>query len=225
MPPATTSRPGIVSPRKRRALLVLIVTLALLLPALPVAGQGSAPVVDPNTGVLSWPELDGQPARHVEGPVEYAMVPPAGGPHNPIWQSCGAYTAPIYNEHGVHSLEHGAVWITYDPGLPAADIQRLETLANQGYIIVSPYPGLTDPVVASSWGRQIRLTGVDDPRLQAFIVEFRRNPETAPEPNATCSMGITDTMPAGEVPQQQPGTGQQQPGSDRNPRDEYKEQH
>jgi hypothetical protein len=205
----------------RRPLIALIVALVLLLPALPAAGQESEPVVDPDTGVLAWPELDRVAAQHIDGEVTYPMVPPAGGPHNPIWQSCGVYTEPIYNWHGVHSLEHGAVWITYDPSLPAADVQQLQAIANQGYIIVSPYPGLTDPVVASSWGRQIRLTGVDDPRLQQFIVEFRRNPETAPEPNATCSMGMTDTMPAGELPQQPEAADTPAQGGDI--RDEYKE--
>jgi hypothetical protein len=184
--------------------MVLVLALILLMPALPASGQGNASVTDPGTGVISWPDLDGMPAQHVDGDVLYQMIPPAGGPHNPIWQDCGVYTAPVYNEHAVHSLEHGAVWITYNPSLPAPDVQRLQGLANQGYIIVSPYPGLTDPVVVSSWGRQLRLTGADDPRLQQFIVEFRRNPATAPEPNATCSLGVTDTMPTGEMPQQQP---------------------
>lgn len=210
------------SPRVRRPLIALIIGLSLLVPGLPVAGQWGDPMLDVDTGVTSWPELDRQPARHVDGSVEYPMVPPAGGPHNAIWQSCGVYSEPIYNEHGVHSLEHGAVWITYDPALPAADVQQLASLANQGYILVSPYPGLTDPVVASSWGRQIRLSGVDDPRLEQFIVDFRRNPATAPEPNATCSLGVTDTMPAGELPQQPNAETQANPGGD--VRDEYKEQ-
>ncbi len=223
--------PSRALPHMRRSLIAVVAGLILIGPALTAVGQGSAPVTDPATGVLSWPELDRQPAQHVDGVVEYAMVPPAGGPHNPIWQTCGAYTAPIYNEHAVHSLEHGAVWITYDPSLPVEDVQRLQDLANQGYVLISPYPGLTDPVVASSWGRQIRLSGVDDPRLQQFIVDFRRNPDTAPEPNATCSMGITDTMPAGELPQQpSPSAGTQaQTGATETPavkgdaRDEYKD--
>lgn len=231
MPPVRRSRPEAPPPNRRHGLVALLVALVLMLPAIPAAGQWGEAVTDPDTGVISWPELDGQPAQHVDGVVEYPMVPPAGGPHNSIWQTCGAYAEPIVNEHAVHSLEHGAVWIAYDPGLPVEDVQRLQELANQGYIIVSPYPGLNDPVVASSWGRQVRLTGVDDPRLQQFIVEYKRNPETAPEPNATCSMGVTDTIPAGELPQQpSPATGTQaQAGATETPspqgdaRDEYKD--
>jgi hypothetical protein len=179
-------------------------------------------------GVVAYNYTGGE---HSEDAVEYTESPPVGGTHNPAWQTCQFYDGKIANENAVHSLEHGAVWITYDPSLPADDVQRLHEIANQGYIIVSPYPGLTDPVVASSWARQIRLTGVDDPRLQQFIVDFRRNPETAPEPNATCSMGVTDVMPTGELPQQpaaNAGT-QQQAGATETPavqgdaRDEYKE--
>src|SRR5579859_159302 len=50
---------------------------------------------------------------HVTGPVKYAQVPPVGGNHAAVWQNCGIYSQPIANENAVHSMEHGAVWITY----------------------------------------------------------------------------------------------------------------
>ena len=34
------------------------------------------------------------------------------GEHNPVWQNCGFYNKPVRDESAVHSLEHGAVWIT-----------------------------------------------------------------------------------------------------------------
>ncbi len=57
-------------------------------------------------------------AQHLEEPVTYTENPPVGGVHNPVWQNCGYYAAPIPNETAVHSLEHGAIWITYQPDLP-----------------------------------------------------------------------------------------------------------
>ena len=73
--------------------------------------------------------------------MEYEESPPVGGPHSGTWQNCGIYEAPINNENGVHSLEHGAVWITYDPSLPQEDIDTLNAL-DDNYMLVSPYPGL-----------------------------------------------------------------------------------
>jgi hypothetical protein len=143
-------------------------------------------------------------ANHVEGEVLYEQIPPVGGPHNSIWQNCGFYTEPIYNWHGVHSLEHGAVWITYDPDLPQEDVDKLRDLANQSYVLVSPYPGLEHPVVASVWGKQLVLDGADDDRLEPFIREYRMNPNNTPEPGALCSLGVDYTMEEGETPQLEP---------------------
>src|SRR6478752_5416657 len=41
---------------------------------------------------------------HTTDPVTYTESPPVGGSHNPVWQNCGYYAAPIHNENGVHSL-------------------------------------------------------------------------------------------------------------------------
>ncbi len=87
-----------------------------------------------------------------EQPILYEQVPPLGGWHRPAgaWQNCGFYNEYIENERGVHSLEHGAVWITYDPELPQDQIDILESKADSSSkVLVSPYPGMDVPVVAS----------------------------------------------------------------------------
>lgn len=130
-----------------------------------------------------------QSQQHVSTPVRYAQTPPIGGEHAPVWQNCGFYSSPIAPEQGVHSMEHGAVWITYSPALPAADTAKLKALARTGkYILVSPFNGLPAPVVASAWARQLKLTGVDDPGLAAFVAAFEAGPQ-APEPGASCTGG------------------------------------
>jgi putative peptide zinc metalloprotease protein len=127
--------------------------------------------------------------RHVLTPVSYAQSPPVGGNHHPVWQNCGFYDAPIANENGVHSLEHGAVWITYRPGLPPQQLDVLRRLARaRSYVLVSPYLGLSAPVVASAWGRQVRLSSAFDPLLGQFIRAFRLGPQT-PETGAPCTNG------------------------------------
>ena len=128
--------------------------------------------------------------NHVTTPVTYPQVPPVGGNHAPVWLNCGVYTAPVANENAVHSLEHGAVWITYQPSLPASQVATLKADAkNQLYVIVSPYPGLPAPVVASAWGKQVQLTGADDSRLEKFIKAYEQGPQT-PEPGAACTGGV-----------------------------------
>jgi hypothetical protein len=127
--------------------------------------------------------------NHSSDPVQYAEVPPVGGPHDGTWQNCGFYDQPVRSENAVHSLEHGAVWITYRPDLPQEQIDVLREKAEQDYILVSPFPDLPAPVVASSWNHQVRLDGAEDERLDQFIRSFKEGPDT-PEPGALCSGGV-----------------------------------
>ncbi|HEV2760129.1 MAG TPA: DUF3105 domain-containing protein [Acidimicrobiales bacterium] len=122
---------------------------------------------------------------HSDTPVSYPQVPPVGGTHNPVWQQCGYYDQPVPNEKAVHSLEHGAIWITYRPDLPAAQIQGLATLArDRNLVLVSRWDnGLPAPVVVTAWGRQLRLESATDPRLMEFV---RLYVNQGPEINAPC---------------------------------------
>jgi putative peptide zinc metalloprotease protein len=127
---------------------------------------------------------------HVRTPVTYDHVPPVGGNHAPIWQNCGFYDAPVPDMTAVHSLEHGAVWITYRPDLPAEQVGALrQYVDNQSYVLASPYPNLPAPVIASVWGNQLRLDSADDPRLDQFIRAFRGGRQ-APEPGGPCTDGV-----------------------------------
>ena len=67
-------------------------------------------------------------------------------------------------------------------------MQKLRDLMPYSYIVLSPYPGLDAPVVASAWGVQLKLDGVDDPRLKTFIDVYRQGNQT-PEPGAACTGG------------------------------------
>lgn len=151
--------------------------------------------------VATRPTLDAvstyEPSRnHVTTPVTYKQSPPVGGDHNPVWLNCGVYDKPVPNENAVHSLEHGAVWVTYSPDLPAGQVDSLVSNLPADYVIVSPYKGLPSPVVASAWGTQLELDGVDDPRLGDFVREYRQGPQT-PEPGAACSGGTDGTGTGG----------------------------
>ena len=159
----------------------VVVSLFLL------SGDDAPGTGDPPQGVENFEVAS---RSHVQGPVDYPQDPPVGGDHAGEWLNCAAYDFPIPTENAVHSMEHGAVWITYSPELPIDQVRTLEALADQGFVLVSPYLTLEDPVVASSWGHQLRLENADDPRLEEFIRAFRQGPDT-PELGAACTGGIT----------------------------------
>ena len=126
--------------------------------------------------------------NHVDGTVTYPLSPPDGGDHNPYPQTCGVYGNAIKNENAVHSLEHGAVWIAYKPGLSSSQLAKIKAdVKNLSFTLVSPYPGLTSNVVASAWGAQLKLDSANDPRLQQFIKFYRLNPDRTPELGAACT--------------------------------------
>jgi len=182
---------------RRRARLIgaaaVAVAAALVVPTVVVvvnaeresrAAQAAAEA--PIDGVREFADLD---ATHTTDDVAYQQAPPVGGEHHPVWQDCGFYDAPVVEEHAVHSLEHGAVWLTYDPDLKASDVDTLRALADQhSYLLVSPFDGV-DGVVASAWGVQLELDGPDDDRLEPFLLKYLQGPQT-PEPGAACSGGV-----------------------------------
>ena len=138
-------------------------------------------------GLMRFDDLT---ANHVAGTVDYTQTPPVGGDHNAVWLNCGVYSEPVPNENAVHDLEHGAVWVTYNPDeVTGDDLSALRDALPDTYITLSPWPDLESPVVASAWGAQIDLDGADDARLQQFIDMFWQSPD-APEPGAPCTGGV-----------------------------------
>lgn len=179
---------------RRRGLLIWGVAAAVL--AVIVGAVVFAVVRDsPVTADLSAVEdYTYEASVHEPGEVEYTESPPVGGPHHQAWWDCGVYDQELPEEHVVHSLEHGAVWLTYQPGLPADQVALLEELGEDSYMIVSPMAEQDSPVVASSWGHQLALETADEQTLRAFIREYKQGPGT-PEPGAACTGGtVTDLV-------------------------------
>jgi Protein of unknown function (DUF3105) len=127
--------------------------------------------------------------RTVEGPIEYDRKPPTNGDHAPLWQNCGFYDEPIQDRYAVHSMDHGVVWITYRPDLPQQQLQTLRSYGNENYVIVSPYPGQTAPVIATSWRVQLKLRSANDPRLERFVNQFKIS-GLSPLSGNRCILGV-----------------------------------
>ncbi|MFJ6000558.1 DUF3105 domain-containing protein [Arthrobacter sp. NPDC092385] len=155
--------------------------------------ERDAAASQPIDGIQEYPDVT---FNHVENAVQYEQSPPVGGDHSPVWTNCGVYTEAIPNENSVHSMEHGAVWITYDPEIGQEGIDKLtELVGTRSYVLLSPYPGLDRPIAASAWGLQLKVDSADDPRLATFLDKYIQGEQTR-EPGAACSGGIT---PAGRA--------------------------
>jgi hypothetical protein len=128
------------------------------------------------------------PTGHTENFVSYPQTPPVGGEHHPTWLNCGIYRERVPNVNAVHSLEHGAVWVTYDPKLSPDTLAALREHLPSTYVILSPYDGLPAPIVLSAWNVQLYVDSPDDPRLPRFFEEYWRN-QNVPEPGALCTGG------------------------------------
>jgi uncharacterized protein DUF3105 len=116
---------------------------------------------------------------HFTGPQQYEVLPPVGGNHQFVWQNCqgNVYTEPIHNEHAVHSLEHGAVWITYNPDQLTPDqvSQLAGMVEGNEKMLMSPFPELDSPISLQAWGYQLKVSDPGDPRIGEFIRALRVN--------------------------------------------------
>jgi hypothetical protein len=153
--------------------------------------------------------------KHEDTPLTYPVSPAVGGAHNNAWQRCmgDVYEAPIATEHAVHSMEHGAVWVTYRPDLPKDQVDKLAAkVRGNDFTLMSPFPGLDKAISLQAWGYQLKVDNASDKRIDQFIRALRQN--ASMEQGAVCSGGnyvtATGTTPrdmSQQQPPQQPGAG------------------
>lgn len=161
-------------------------------------GEATSTTID---GLVNYRETDPDllTQNHKPGKIAYRVIPPPGGDHNGKWQNCqgNVYDAEIPTEHAVHSLEHGAVWITYRPDLSSDQVDELaDKIRGKDYTLMSPYPGLDSPITLQAWGYQLKVNDADDADIDKFITAYART--ATMEPAATCGGGsiATGTEPA-----------------------------
>ncbi|WP_238017112.1 DUF3105 domain-containing protein [Dactylosporangium sp. AC04546] len=197
---------------KDRRVVIAVATVAGVLALMCVAGiagvfwllRDDGPLLpgssgdDAIPGVIDYrtehPEWLSQDHRPQDEQIDYPMTPPAGGPHHQVWQQCKGdiYAEPIGSGNAVHSLEHGAVWITYQPSLSPAEVEKLaDRVRGNDYLLMSPFPGQSSPVSLQAWGYQLRVSSADDDRIDDFIRKYRQT--ASMEPGAACSTGSTAT--------------------------------
>lgn len=145
----------------------------------------------PVDGEQSW-DAKNLGRNHVETPVTYEMNPPVGGDHHPRWMNCNGdvYKSPVPQVNAVHSLEHGAVWVTYNDKAAQSEVDKLAaTVGRTPYTLMSPVKEQAGAIMLSAWGKQLTVDKADDPRVAQFFTKYVQGPQT-PEPGAACTNGV-----------------------------------
>ncbi|MFB7335793.1 DUF3105 domain-containing protein [Streptomyces adustus] len=142
-------------------------------------------------GVKTWQGKLGR--THVAKTVTYPVEPPVGGDHNQVWMNCNGdvYDKALNNMNAVHSLEHGAVWVTYNSKAAKADVEALAAKVKKTpYTLMSPDDKQPDPIMLTAWAHQRTVKSASDPDVDAFFAKFVQGEQT-PEPGAACTNGLS----------------------------------
>lgn len=123
--------------------------------------------------------------------IEYGgPEPPASGKHGqPLpWQ---VYEQEVPDENMIHNLEHGGIYISYQPDLPQEQIDKIKALVTPPYsregfsptkVLVAPRAANDSPIILTSWRRQLKLDSFDEEKIVEY---YLRNVSKSPEPGAS----------------------------------------
>ena len=117
--------------------------------------------------------------------VQYNSNPPTSGAHYAQPQDAGIYDKAPDDGHLVHSLEHGAIILWYNPqSLSQKQITQLKTVFKSiglQKMIMTPRTSMDNPIALTSWGRILQLKTIDEKKMKAFFdTNYDRAPEQAP---------------------------------------------
>ena len=178
---------------------VLIVVLAVGVIGYAVSKNKKSVAASDPTKIAGIQHFDNLTRNHKTTVLSYPQSPPVGGDHSPVWADCSGtvYPAQIANENAVHTLEHGAVWITYKPGLASDQIDALSKLVSgKAYMLMTPYEGLKTNISLQAWGYRLSVDSATDPRVKQFISALRVNTKNTPELGASCDNPTFKTNPS-----------------------------
>ncbi|MCU1603768.1 MAG: uncharacterized protein JWP46_233 [Modestobacter sp.] len=190
-PPAdvvTAQRPwGLIA----AAVAVVVFAAAVITYAVVQVNRANADKVtsaDQIAGLQTFTYASGQ--EHVSTPVTYTESPPVGGPHDPEWADCtgSVYDVDIRHENAVHSMEHGATWITYNPDtISGGDLTTLQNMVKgHSGLLLSPYAGLDSTISLQSWNHQLKVASASDKRVRQYVDFLTLNQAFYPEIGASC---------------------------------------
>jgi hypothetical protein len=128
--------------------------------------------------------------EHVDGqPLSFNTNPPTSGDHRSVAATAGFYDQPPEPGQLVHSLEHGAIVLYFDPGRATeAEKQSLRAFARKhtsswASVLVVPAGKYEVPFILTAWMKMLKLENYDAKVVQAFLAEYLgRGPEKPVRP-------------------------------------------
>jgi hypothetical protein len=116
----------------------------------------------------------------IEPLSSYPTTPPASGPHADAPLPAGVYDSLTESQlfQAIHSLEHGATIVWYDPAAPAGPVERLtgfydrrlqDAPVGQDRVIVAPYDFPGDPAGILPEGTRMAVVAWHRLRLCADV--------------------------------------------------------
>jgi hypothetical protein len=88
-------------------------------------------------------------------------------------------------------MEHGYIYISYRPDLPAEQVSKIKALFLKPFsrdnfspnkVIIAPRSLNDSPVILSSWTRSMKLDAFDEEKMVEY---YLRNVSKSPEPGAS----------------------------------------
>lgn len=163
-----------------------IIALAVL-----VSLNVTAPPPAQLASVETFPDMGTDHIGFGVSPPEYNADPPTSGPHLDTPAPCGIYRQPVPDGSTLHSMEHGAVVVHYDPSIESARRAQIEDIARSiaGELIVAPRPDMEDELVLTAWTKRLAMDTIDENVIRSFAAQFaNRSPEGA----ASCPFQVDD---------------------------------
>ncbi len=116
---------------------------------------------------------------------DYNSNPPTSGWHYAEPASWGVKKSALPDERVIHNLEHGGIWISYQPQkVSAEDIAKLESLVKSynSKVILTPRDKNDSPIALASWTHLQKLDSFDEAKIREFTDRNKnKGPENVPD--------------------------------------------
>ena len=121
---------------------------------------------------------------------EYTSNPPTSGPHYSQTARSGFREEQIPDQHIIHNLEHGDVWISFHPRVSEQIKEELKQFA-AAKVIITPREANDTDIALASWGRLDKFNIENNKFPVRRVSDFiKRHSNQGPEKIPGASGGI-----------------------------------